>query len=144
MIGMERRPGDRAGWSGRWSGFLPFVLLTGLALPAFAQTAQPGDPPAGGQSQAAQGSTNLTPNAPAAVNISPGATDMMSVAAPGTPSFTADTSRSGSATAGSTTATSGTASGSAIGGNSPLNPDCAIAGSDDPANMSFDTVGCGQ
>jgi hypothetical protein len=94
--------------------------------------------------QSATSGTNLTPNAPAAVIISPGATDMMSVAAPATPSFTADTPRSGAAPASDPAGTSGAASGSATGGNSPLNPDCAIAGSDDPANVSFDTVGCGQ
>jgi hypothetical protein len=92
----------------------------------------------------AQSATNLTPNAPAAVMIAPGATDMISVPAPATPSFTADTPRSGAAPSGDPAGTSSTASGSAAGGNSPLNPDCAIAGSDDPANLSFDTVGCSQ
>jgi hypothetical protein len=97
-----------------------------------------------GHAQSATSSTNLTPNAPAAVMIGPSATDMISVPAPATPSFTTDTARSGAAPASDPAGTGGAASGSATGGNSPFNPDCAIAGSDDPANLSFDTVGCGQ
>jgi len=109
--------------------------------------------------QSSTNSNNLTPNAPAAVTISPGGTEMMSVPTPATPSFTSDTSAFTSSGTSSLTSgtspgstapaanpagTSGTAAGSAAGGADPLNPDCAIAGSDDPANMSFDTIGCGQ
>jgi hypothetical protein len=94
--------------------------------------------------QSATSGANLTPGAPAAVVISPSSTDMISIPAPGAPSFTADTSGTGSASASDPRGTSNAASGSATGGNSPLNPDCAIAGSDDPADLSFDTVGCGQ
>lgn len=94
--------------------------------------------------QSATSGANLTPDAPAAFVISPSATDMISIPAPGTPSFSADTSRTGAAPASDPRGTSGAASGSATNSNSPLNPDCAIAGSDDPADLSFDTVGCGQ
>ena len=94
--------------------------------------------------QSATGVTNPTPDAPAAFVISPSPTDMISIPAPGTPSFSTDTSRIGAAPASDPRGTSGAASGSATNGNSPLNADCAIAGADDPADLSFDTVGCGQ
>lgn len=94
--------------------------------------------------QSATSGATLTPDASAAVVVSPSGTDMISIPAPGTPSFSADTSRIGAAPASDPRGTSSAASGSAASSNSPLNPDCAIAGSDDPAGLSFDTVGCGQ
>jgi hypothetical protein len=94
------------------------------------------------RAQSSTGGTNLTPDAPAAVIIAPSVTDMISIPTPSAPSFTTDT-RSGTP-ASDPAGASGAASGNATNGNNPLNPDCAIAGSDDPANLSFDTIGCGQ
>lgn len=94
--------------------------------------------------QSAETGTNLTPNAPASVTIYPDATEMISIPAPVTPSFTTDTSSTGAATNAGAPATSGAASGSTGTASNPFNADCGIPSSDDPANLSFDTTGCGN